>query len=56
MTSKIDLTIEKLIKSKFRTVENAMKDKRISALLKGGVDISALSRRDKAILIGILTS
>lgn len=56
MKSKIDLTIDRLIKSKFRTIENAMKDKRISALLKGGADISVLSKRDKAMLMSILTS
>ena len=54
--SRIDLTIEKLIRSKFRTIENAMKDKRISALLNSNADISILSKRDKALLVGILTS
>ena len=56
MKPRVDLTIERLIKSKFRTIENAMKDKRISALLRGGADISVLSKRDKTLLIGILTS
>ena len=54
--SRIDLTIEKLIRSKFRTIENAMKDKRISALLNSNADISILSKREKDHLVGILTS
>ena len=56
MKPRIDLTIERLIKSKFRTIENAMKDKRISALLNSNADISILSKREKAHLVGILTS
>ena len=56
MKSKIDLTIERLIRSKFKNIETAKKDKRISALLKDNADITSLSKSDKASLIQILSS
>lgn len=56
MKSKIDLTIEKLIRSKFKNIETAKKDKRISALLKDNADITSLSKRDKESLFKILIS
>ena len=56
MKSKTDLIIEKLIRHKFRTIESAKKDIRISKLLRDGMDITSLSKRDKASLIQILNS
>lgn len=56
MKTKIDLTIEKLIRSRFKNIELAKKDKRISALLKDSADIVSLSRKEKARLIEILIS
>lgn len=56
MKSRIDLTIERLIRSKFKNIETAKKDKRISALLKDSADILFLSKKDKSLLIKILTS
>jgi hypothetical protein len=56
MKARIDLTIEKLIRSKYKNIELAKKDKRISALLKDNADINSLSKKEKALLIEILIS
>lgn len=56
MKSKIDSLIERLIRSKFKSIENAKKDRRISVLLKDSVDVTSLSKRDKASLIQTLNS
>ena len=56
MKSKIDLTIERLIRSKYRNIENAKRDRRISALLKDCADILSLSKRDKESLLQLLIS
>ncbi len=56
MKPKIDLTIERLIKAKFKNIDNAKKDKRISALLRDSVDVFSLSKIDKVLLIKILES
>lgn len=55
MKSKIDLTIEKLIRSRYRNIENARKDKRILSILSGKI-FSELSKREKEELIKILLS
>lgn len=56
MKSKMDLLIEKLIRSKFKNIDLAKKDKRISVLLKDSMDIYSLPKRDKIYLIEILKS
>jgi hypothetical protein len=54
MKSRIDLIIEKLIKSKYRTLENARKDRKISDLLSGSNDLCLLPKREKAKLLSLL--
>jgi hypothetical protein len=52
--SKTDLIIDKLIRHKFKTIESARKDRRISLILDNK-EISLLSKRDKLELIRILS-
>jgi hypothetical protein len=55
MKSKMDLLIERLIRSKYKNIENARKDKRIYSLLSGKI-FSELSKKEKEELIKILLS
>jgi hypothetical protein len=54
MKTKMDLLIEKLIRNKFKNIDLAKKDKRISLILDKK-EISLLSKRDKLELVKILS-
>jgi len=54
--NRVDSLIERIIKNKFRNLDNAKKDKRIKKILKDEINISNLSKREKDELISILAN
>ena len=53
---KLDLLIEKLLKIKYKDLEKAKKNPKISNLFKNKKDLSFFSKKEKLFLIEILGS
>jgi|688.fasta_scaffold315136_2 hypothetical protein len=53
---RLDILIDKLLKSKYKNIERAKKDPKVSILFKNKKDLSFFSKKEKLLLIETLGS